>query len=76
MSELAPPFGKPGDVVTDGQRHAGGLFDVVRLLDRIVEEDHYAVTGEPLQRATRLGDAVAQRSVVFAQNVHDVLRLC
>ena len=46
---------------------------MVRLLDWIVEEHHQAVTREPLQRAAEFRDPDAERLVVAAEDVEDVL---
>ena len=42
---------------------------------RIVEEHHHAVAGEALERALVVADQRAERVVIFAQQLHDVLGL-
>src|SRR5687767_3012223 len=45
---LAPSLGKPRHHVAHGDGHADGPLRGILDLDRIVEEDHHAVTGEAL----------------------------
>jgi hypothetical protein len=48
---------------------------VVRLEDRVVEEDVDAVAGEVLERPLELDDSAADRAVVLAQNAEQLLGL-
>ena len=47
----------------------------VRARQRVVEEHHHAVAGEPLEGALEAVDELAERRVVGAEHAHHVLRL-
>src|SRR5262249_9828780 len=57
------------------ERQADRALGVVVARNRIVEDNHDAVSEEPLQRALISEDKLAQVLVVLAQNAHDLFGL-
>src|SRR4029453_9217542 len=56
VAALGPGLVHGAETVAHGHGHAHGPSLVIRLLDRVVEEDEDAVTREVLQRAPELHD--------------------
>ena len=71
----APPNGQLVHRIADLQRHADGALGGVVVRDRIVEEHHDPVAGEPLERALVLVDQCAHRPVVLREHPHHFLGL-
>src|SRR6266487_3671598 len=57
-------------------REPNGLQLVLRDEQRIVEEDHHAVSGEMLERALVARDELPERGVVLAQHIEEVFGSC
>ena len=72
---LAPGGGKVADLVAHRDGHPQGALGRPVHRQGIVEEDHHAVAGEPLQRALVLEDQPAHGGVVLAEDPHDLLGL-
>ena len=75
MSEPAPFARQGSDGFTRLQRHQHGLECRVLDRNRIVEDDHHAVTGVTFERATVLDDLLANGRVVLAEQFHYVFRI-
>ena len=68
-----PPHGQLVHRVADLQRHAHRTLGGVIVRDRVVEEHHYPVAGEPLEGALVLVNQCAHRPVVFGEYAHHFL---
>src|SRR2546426_8347712 len=75
VAALPPPHEELVHPLTHRDRHPDRARGRVRHGHRIVEEDHHAVPGEPLERALVLEDQSAHLRVVLAQYPHDLLGL-
>src|SRR6185503_14458691 len=75
IAEIAPRGGQVGESIAHLHGHPDAAFDVVALLDRVVEEDHHAIAGEVLQRSLVLRDGLAHHAVVLAQQRHQLFRI-
>jgi len=74
-NEPSPLLGEPSEPVAHLHGHAHALGDVVVDWPRVVEEDHHAVAGEMLQRPAVGHDDRAELTVVFPEDVQDLLWL-
>jgi hypothetical protein len=75
VAALPPAGPETADPVAHGHRHPNRALRRVLHLHGVVEKDHHAITGEPLQRPLVLEDELSHRLVVFAQDAHHLLRL-
>src|SRR6266508_4569007 len=75
VAPLPPPRAQLCHAIPHRHRHPHRTLGGVRDRHRVVEENHHAVAGEPLQRALVLEDHPAHLAVVLAQHAHDLLRL-
>src|SRR4029077_17892394 len=55
--------------------HERGLFGMIVTRNRVIEENHYPVSGKTYQRSVKLEYELAHFRVVTAQHVHHFLRL-
>jgi hypothetical protein len=75
ITALAPANADLVDPIAHRQRHAQGADGGIRHEDGIVEEDHHAVTREPLQGSFVGEDELAHLGVELAEDAHDLLGL-
>ena len=75
VSPTTPPNGQLFHRIADLQRHPYSAFGGVVMRDRIVEEHHDAVTGEPLESALICVDQRSHRPVVLREHAHHLLGL-
>ena len=70
-----PPNGQLVHRIADLQRHPDGALCGVVVWDRIVEEHHDPVAGEPLERALISVHQCPHRLVVLREHAHHLLGL-
>ena len=75
MTLPRPGLGQPADPRAHRQRHPDRAQSPVVAADRVVEEHHQTVAGEPLERALEPEDQVAERLVVLREDAHHLLGL-
>ncbi len=75
VPEPPPSLGQLLETVAHRHRHSRCLRRRVRARERVVEEHHDAVAGKTLEGPIEAADQVSERSVVLAQDGHEVLGL-
>ena len=75
VPEPAPVLGERLEPATHCHGHPDGPHRCIGTRKRIVEEDHHAVSCEPLDRSLEAVGEIAERGVVFAEDCDQVLGL-
>src|SRR5262249_55316818 len=76
VAVLAPADAELADALAHLDRKPHRALARVRTRQRIIEQDHYAVADEALDRALVFVDQRAEAGVIFAQDLHHLLGLC